>query len=163
MIWIDYAIIGLIGISAIIGLFRGFVREALSLTTWAFAFWVGLSFSREFSVYLKSVIDLPSARMAVSFVILFLLTLILGGLLVYLLAQLVDKTGLTGTDRLAGLLFGVGRGIVVVAVLVLLAGLTPLPADPWWKESQLIAPFESVALWLRDQLPTGVAGKIDYR
>ena len=163
MIWIDYAIIGLIGISAMIGLFRGFVREALSLTTWALAFWVGLSFSRDFSIYLKPVIDLPSARMAASFVILFLLTLILGGLIVYLLAQLVDKTGLTGSDRLAGLLFGIGRGIVVVAVIVLLAGLTPLPADPWWKDSQLIAPFQSVALWLRDQLPAGVAGKIDYR
>ncbi len=162
MIWIDYAIIGLIAISATIGLFRGFVKEALSLTTWGLAFWIGLSFSREFSVYLKPVIDLPSARMAASFVILFLLTLILGSMLVFLLGQLVDKTGLTGSDRFAGLLFGIGRGIVVVAVLVLLAGLTPLPDDPWWKDSRLITPFQTVALWLRDQLPTGIAGKVDY-
>ena len=163
MIWIDYAILGLIGISATIGLFRGFVREAFSLATWAVAFWVGLSFSNAFSEYLQSVIDLPSVRIAVAFVILFLLTLILGSLLGYLLAQLVTKTGLTGSDRFAGLLFGIGRGIVVVAVLVLLAGLTPLPSDPWWQDSTLIEPFQSLALWLRDQLPTGVAGKIDYR
>ena len=154
---------GLIGISAVIGLFRGFVREAFSLVTWAVAFWVGLNFSRAFSVYLQSVIELPSARMAAAFVVLFLLTLILGSLFGYLLAQLVTKTGLTGSDRFAGLLFGIGRGIVVVAVLVLLAGLTPLPSDPWWRESALIQPFQSVALWLRDQLPTGVAGRIDYR
>lgn len=155
---------GLISISATIGLFRGFVREAFSLTIWAAAFWVGLNFSEPFSKnYLKPVIDLPSARTAAAFIILFLLTLILGGLLGYLLAQLVTKTGLTGSDRFAGLLFGIGRGIVVVAVLVLLAGLTPLPSDPWWRESTLIEPFQAIALWLRDQLPTGVAGKIDYR
>ena len=81
----------------------------------------------------------------------------------YLLAQLVNKTGLTGSDRFAGLLFGIGRGVLVVAVLVLLAGLTPLPQDPWWAESTLIGPFQNIALWLRDLLPAGVAGNIVYR
>ncbi|RLA20152.1 MAG: CvpA family protein [Gammaproteobacteria bacterium] len=162
MIWIDFAILGLIAISAIIGLFRGFVREAFSLLTWIVAVGVALHFSRDFTVYFDSFISLPSARVAASFVVLFLVTLILGGFISYLIAELVDKTGLTGTDRLLGLLFGIARGMVVIAVLVVLAGLTPLPEDPWWKESSLIQPFESLAVWLRSHIPDSMAGYLTY-
>ena len=163
MIWIDYAIIGLIAISAFIGLVRGFVREVFSIATWVTAIWVGLSFSREMSFYLRTFIEHPAGRMAAAFAGLVLMTLIVGGLVGYLLRHLIDKTGLTGSDRLAGLIFGIGRGMVVVAMLVLLAGLTPLPNDPWWRESSLIAPFQSFALWLRDQAPAGMAGFVAYR
>ena len=163
MIWIDYAMIGLILISSIIGLFRGFIREAFSLITWIIAIWVGLTFSRGFSGFLESVISYPSARIAASFAILFFLTLILGGLISYLLGELVKKTGLTGSDRFLGMIFGIGRGILVAAILVVLAGLTPLPEDPWWKESKLIPPFQSLAVWLRSRLPSGLAGYVDYR
>lgn len=162
MIWIDYAILGLIGLSAFIGLFRGFVREAFSLLTWLVACGVALHFSRDFSVYLDTLVSLPSARIALSFAILFFTALILGGLVNYLLTELVEKTGLTGTDRFLGLLFGIGRGMVVVAVLIMLAGLTPLPEDPWWREASLIQPFESLAIWLRDQIPDSMAGYLNY-
>ena len=163
LIWIDFVILALVGISAIIGLLRGFVLELFSVATWLVAIWVGLSFSREFSGYLESLISLPSARMAASFAVLFFVTLILGGLFGSLLAQIVLKSGLTGSDRFAGLLFGIGRGMLVVSVLVLLAGLTPLPEDPWWRESQLIEPFQNLALWLRSHVPAGMAGYIAYR
>ena len=144
LIWIDFVILALVAISAIIGLRRGFVLEVFSVATWLVAIWVGLSFSREFSGYLELLISLPSARMAASFAILFFATLMLGGLLGSLLAQIVSKTGLTGSDRFAGLVFGIGRGMLVVSVLVMLAGLTPLPDDPWWRESQLIEPFQKL-------------------
>ncbi len=164
MIWIDYAILGLIFISLIIGLFRGLIREAFSLFTWIIAIWIGLSFSRKFSVFLEPVIGFSSsARIAVAFAILFFVTLILGGIISYLLSALVKKTGLTGTDRFAGMLFGIARGMVVVAVLVMLAGLTPLPEDTWWKKSKLIPPFQSLAIWLRDQVPSSMAGYLNYQ
>ena len=163
MIWIDYAIVGLIGISLVIGLIRGFVKEAFSLAMWGVAIWVGLNFSREFSGFLVSVVSLPSALIAAAFAILFLITLMLGGLIGLLLGELVKRTGLTGSDRFAGMLFGIIRGMVVVAVCVMLAGLTPLPEDSWWKESVLIPPFQSLAMWLRDQIPSGVAGYVKYR
>lgn len=162
MIWVDYAIIGLVLISSIIGLLRGFVREAFSLVIWIVAIWVGLTFSREFSTLLEGVINYPSARIASAFAILFFATLILGGLISYLLGELVKKTGLTGSDRFAGMIFGIARGLVVVAIIVMLAGLTPLPEDSWWKESVLIPPFQSLALWLRDHIPTGLAGYVNY-
>ncbi len=162
MIWIDFAIIGLVFVSLIIGLVRGFIKEAFSLVTWILGIWVGLSFSREFSGFLEQSISYPSARIAAAFAILFVMTLVLGGLISYLLGVLVNKTGLTGTDRFAGMIFGIVRGMVVVSILVMLAGLTPLPEDSWWKESKLIPPFQSLAVWLRDHVPSGMAGYINY-
>jgi membrane protein required for colicin V production len=163
MIWIDFAIIGLVFVSLIIGLVRGFIKEAFSLVTWILGIWVGLSFSREFSGFLEQSISYPSARIAAAFAILFVMTLVLGGLISFLLGVLVNKTGLTGTDRFAGMIFGIVRGMVVVSILVMLAGLTPLPEDSWWKESKLIPPFQSLAVWLRDHVPSGMSGFINYR
>ena len=162
MIWIDYAIIGLILISSIIGLVRGFIREAFSLVLWVFAIWVGLTFSRDFSSFLEGLISYPSARIAAAFAVLFFLTLIMGAIISYLLGELVKKTGLTGSDRFAGMIFGIVRGLVVVAIIIMLAGLTPLPEDSWWKESLLIPPFQSLAVWLHDHIPSGLAGYVKY-
>ncbi len=162
MIWIDYAIIGLISISLIIGLFRGLIREAFALVTWGIAAWIGFRFSTAFAVLLENAIAIPSARLAISFIILFVLTLIIGAIINQLLSALVQKTGLTGTDRLAGLLFGIGRGIIVITLLVMLAGLTPLPDTPWWKESQLIPHFQNLAVWLRDHIPEGLGQHLNY-
>ncbi len=156
MIWIDYSIIGIILISAVIGLFRGFIKESFSLAIWTVAIWIGLTFSRSFSVFIDF-IKSPSARIIVAFVILFIITLILGALISYLLGELVKKTGLSGSDRFAGMIFGIARGLIVVSIIVMLAGLTPLPEDPWWKESVLIPPFQSLAVWLRDLMPLGMA------
>ena len=87
--------------------------------------------------------------MVVSFTILFVMTLIITALLNRLAGQLVTRTGLSGTDRMIGMIFGIARGVVVVSVLVLLAGLTTMPQDPWWHESVLIDVFHKLALWLR--------------
>ncbi|HLF97387.1 MAG TPA: CvpA family protein [Methylococcaceae bacterium] len=163
LIWIDYGILGLIALSAVVGLLRGFIREAFSLLVWIVAAWVGLTFSHDFAPLLEKHLQTPSVRIAAAFAALFLLTLVVGGLVGYLLTQLVQMTGFTGTDRLLGLLFGVARGALLVSVLVLLAGVTPLPNDPWWKESALIPPFQKLALWLREQLPVGLAGYVTYR
>ena len=162
MIWIDYAIIGLISISLIIGLFRGLIREAFALVTWGVAFWVGLTFSTPFATLLDSVIADPSARMATAFIALFLLTLILGAIINKLLSVLIDKTGLTGTDRMAGLIFGIARGIFLIVILVMLAGLTPLPESSWWKESELLPLFQSLAVWLKLHMPDGMASYLNY-
>jgi membrane protein required for colicin V production len=162
MIWIDYSIIGVIVISLVIGIARGFIKEALALTTWGVAIWVGINFSRQFAVFLEAQIPQPSARIAVAFGILVVATLILGAIIGFLLNELVKKTGLSGTDRFIGMFFGIARGVLVVSILVLFAGLTPLPEDSWWKESQLIPHFQKLALWLRNYIPSGLAGQINY-
>ncbi len=162
LIWVDYIIIGIIAISALISLFRGFVREALSLVAWIFSFWVSWSFFRELALRFEPWISVPSVRLGVAFLLLLVATLMIGALVNYLVGQLVEKTGLTGTDRVIGIFFGIARGSLLVGIAVLLAGLTVIPADPWWHESVLISYFQDLAIWLRDLLPPDIADKFKY-
>jgi len=163
MIWIDYAISALVSISAIIGLWRGFIKEAFALCIWVAAIWIGIHYCRDLSLLLQNVISYPSVRIITTFIVLFFATLLLGGLISFILNHVIEKTGLTGTDRLLGMVFGVLRGAVLVALLVMLSGLTPLPEDPWWKHSVLIPPFQALAVWLKSHIPTELAGYIHYR
>lgn len=162
MIWVDFFILGIITISALLSLLRGFVREAISLASWVIALWVAVLFFQDLSSLMKGWIDTPSIRDVAAFAILFVAVVLLGGLVNYLAGQLVSKTGLTATDRVLGMIFGVLRGVVIVAVLVLLAGVTALPEDPWWNESLLLGHFEDMAIWLRSFLPADIAANIQY-
>lgn len=157
MVWVDFVIPVIITISAGISLVRGFVREALSLAGWVAAFWVALRFSNSLAELFLSSITMPSLRIVIAFTILFVLTLILSALINHLASHLVDKTGLTGTDRLIGMVFGIARGGVLIAMLVLLAGLTTLPKDPWWHESVMIGHFEQLAHWLQTTVAPEIA------
>jgi membrane protein required for colicin V production len=162
MTWFDYSIIAVIVISALISLARGFVKEAFSLGVWVLAFWVSWTFFRDLAPQLSGWIDTPSVRLGLAFVILMIVILIVGGLVTWLLGQLVEHTGLSGSDRMIGMIFGAARGVLLVSVLVLLAGLTPLPDDPWWQASVLAPYFEELALWLRDLLPGDIAERFRY-
>lgn len=162
MTWVDYGIVGLVALSALVSLLRGFLREALSLAGWVMAFWVALTFTRELASALPASISVPSARLAVAFFALFLGTLLVAALVNFLAGQLVERTGLTGTDRLLGVAFGIARGAVIVAILVLLAGFTALPQDPWWRGSALLPHVQQMALWIRGFLPPDIAAQIRY-
>jgi len=138
MNWLDIAILAIIALSALISLVRGFVREVLSLVVWVAAFWIGIRFAEPLSLYLVDYIASPSARLGAAFAVLFVTTLLLGALVNYMAGQLVGRTGLTGTDRFIGVFFGIARGVLVIAVLILAAGLTALPAERWWQESVMV-------------------------
>ena len=162
MAWLDIVIIAIILLSAVISLARGFVKEAFSLAIWVLAFWLSWSFFRDLEVPLRQWIGSPTARLGIAFALLMIATLTVGGLVNYLIIQLVERTGMSGTDRLIGMVFGAARGVLLVAVLVLLAGLTPLPREGWWLESTLAGYFEEMAFWLRDLLPPELAERFRY-
>ncbi|UCC56604.1 MAG: CvpA family protein [Gammaproteobacteria bacterium] len=162
MVWIDIAIIALIVLSALLSLFRGFIKEALALASWLVALWVSMLFYEDLAVVMSQWIAEPSLQNIAAFSILFLSVLLLGGLINYLVSKLVVKTGLATTDRMLGVVFGVARGAFIVAIVVLFAGLTPLPQDSWWQESQLLGYFQEFALWMREYLPRDIAENISY-
>lgn len=162
MNWADYVILGVIVLSAVVSLLRGFVREAFSLGTWIAAIWLGVLYSPPLAIYLEPYIAVPSLRLAAAFGGIFLITLLIGGLLNSLLGHLVDKSGLSGTDRVLGVLFGGARGVLIIAVLVLLSGATPFPNDPWWRESVLLPHFEQLAERIRAFLPDDMAQSIAH-
>lgn len=142
MNWADWAIIAILVLSALISIKRGFVKEALSLATWVAAVIVAVVFSEPLSILLIDHVETPSVRGMVAFALLFIGTLLAGGLLGYLVGALIEVTGLSGTDQLLGMLFGLARGAVIVMVcLIFLPGLLPVDQDPWWQESVLIPGF----------------------
>jgi len=160
--WIDVVILALIALSAILSLFRGFVKEALALASWLVAFWVAMAFYEELAQWLSQWLTEPSAQKITAFSLLFICVLLLGAVVNYLTSKLVARTGLVGTDKMLGIVFGVARGAVIVAILVLLAGLTAMPQDSWWQDSQLLGYFEDIAMWMRGFLPGDIAANITY-
>lgn len=152
---IDYIIIGMISFSIIVSLLRGFVREVMSLASWVVAFIVASQFYPYLATYLTQ-IDSPYVRNGTAIGILFVLTLIVGAVLNYIIAQLVDKTGLTGTDRVLGAAFGLLRGVLIVAaILFFLDTFTNFEQTEWWKDSQLIPHFGFIIQWFFQQIQAG--------
>nr|WP_222102598.1 CvpA family protein [Gilliamella apicola] len=150
MNWVDYAIIGVIILSALISIVRGFVKEALSLISWVLAFFIASRFYIYITSYL-TYFDSDVIRIAVAIAILFISTLIVCAIISYIIGQLVQKTGLSGTDRVLGICFGVLRGILVVAlVLFFIDTFTPLSQSQEWKQSQLIPHFHFIIRWFFD-------------
>ena len=163
LIWVDFVVLGVIFLSALISVVRGFVKEALSLAGWIIALWTAVTFSGQVAEFLAAQITVPSVRQAAAFLLIFAGILCVTGMLSYIVGLMVEKTGLSGTDRLLGVLFGIGRGAVIVAVRVLLAGLTPLPQDPWWSQSAFIPQFESLALKIQELLPPDIAKQLEFK
>jgi membrane protein required for colicin V production len=144
----DWIIIGVIVLSSLISLIRGFVKEAVSLGIWVAAYIVAMTFGPWLSSLMTEIDMAPSIRLILARVILFVAVLISGSIANYLLGKLVETTGLSSTDRLIGLVFGAFRGVLIVlAVLILLPKIAPVTEDQWWQNAVLIPHFLAMEEW----------------
>lgn len=157
----DLIIIAVVVISTLVSLLRGFIRESLSLLIWVVAAWVGLRLATPIAELLTPWVAIPSARLILGFVAVFVAVVMAGSLLGLLVAKLISSSGLSGTDRMLGMLFGAMRGVVMVVIAVLVLSLTPVVDDPWWQQSMLLPYAEDLAAFAVDQLPEGVQARID--
>ena len=153
----DIAIAVIITISVLIGLVRGFVVEVLSLAVWAAAVILAMLLGERVASLFEASISLPSARYALGYLSVFFGVLLTGAVFVYLMRKIVQGTGLSGTDRMLGMVFGLARGAVIVVVLALTLGMTPLARDPWWRESRALPAFGRLAEMMAGWLPAPVA------
>ena len=159
----DLAIAIVIVLSVLMGIVRGFIGEVMSLASWIAATVAAFMFGGRVADLFGASIDMPSARAALGYALVFIVVLLIGALVTWLLRKAVKGSGLSGTDRMLGLVFGLVRGALVVVVLVLLAGLTPFPRDAWWHESRALPTFERLATQLLAKLPESVARRFDWR
>jgi len=157
----DYALLTILAVSMGIGLWRGFVVEVLSLTVWVAAFWLTIGFGSDVAA-MSTGIESPSARLFVGHVGVFLAVLVVGGLIVWSVGRLIASTGLSGTDRLLGLVFGLARGLVLACVGVLLLGFTPVPQESWWAQARLIPQAQRGAEWMITFLPADTAQHLRF-
>ncbi|HVV96023.1 MAG TPA: CvpA family protein [Rhodanobacteraceae bacterium] len=157
MNWTDYTILAVLALSVLMGLWRGFIGEVLALICWILAFWVAWMLGPPLADRFSASISTPSVRVLLAYVVCFVTVLIAGAIVAFLMRKLVEGSGLSGSDRLLGMVFGLVRGFALVTLVVLLLGFTPFRRDPWWHESRLMPNFEAGAHWLGDRLPGEVA------
>jgi membrane protein required for colicin V production len=150
--WIDYSIIAIILVSLLVGVIRGFVCEVISLITWIAALLLAFKFAAPLATHL-TFIKSPMGAYIAAFAGIFLVILIIGITLNVLIRQLWRRTGVPVADRLLGLLLGIARGILIIALILLWVKGSPLKEEPVVKESQLIPPFKPVVDWLQNILP----------
>jgi membrane protein required for colicin V production len=158
----DYTVLTIVGASVVLSVLRGFTRELLALLAWVAAFIVATGASGTVAGWLANSISDESLRALTAFVAVFVGTLLLVSIVGLLLSQAVRRAGLGVEDRLLGAVFGLARGLLIVMVAVLLAGLTPLPRQPAWVNAMLSPPLEALAGALKPWLPQVFSRNISY-
>jgi membrane protein required for colicin V production len=151
-----------VGLSVVLSLFRGAVREVMALGSWVGAFLISLHFAPSLATVLPASAGHHWVRLGVAFVGLMLVSLMLFALLTLALARVVRGMGLGPWDRAAGVLFGLVRALVILVGLVLVAGLTPLPREPAWRNALFSPALVGLAKSARAFLPSALAERIRF-
>lgn len=156
---LDIILIAGIAFSVLVGFLRGFIREILSILCWVIAFWVAYTFLS----FGESLFEqhLPEGiRTIAGFIVIFIITLLIVSIVSAILYRLFSATGITGTDRTLGGLFGFLRAVLIVSVIVALVGATTLPRSDWWQQSALIRYFVPISDMIIDILPPSVRSRL---
>ncbi|MDD1612507.1 MAG: CvpA family protein [Methylococcaceae bacterium] len=163
MIWIDYAITVMVAMCLVGGLLRGAGREMQSLFSWLLASAIGWSFADDFNRVMNWSISDTNAQIAAAFTILFVITLVVSGFVFFLLNYAKKQSHISIVSHILGIPVGFLRSLILAILVVILAGLTPLPNESWWHQSKMIPPFQTATTWLQHHFPSGLSGYIRYR
>ena len=158
---IDWVIIVILCVSTLISLWRGFVREALSLLGWVAAFIIAHLFVEQMAALLSGAISNLTGRYVASYAILFVATLISFTVIVRLAGKLVSATGLTVLDRLLGTVFGFTRGVILILVITyVVQQLVPPEDQQWLRQSQLMPHLNMLADWVQAVFASTNSGQL---
>ncbi len=158
----DFVALAVVLASTVVGLMRGLVREVLSLIAFAAAFMAAVWWGPWVYESLTPYIETGLLRMSVAYLGVFFAVLLLVGIINVALGTLISSTGLAPADRGLGMIFGVARALLVLLILVIAAGYTPMPQEAWWRQALLSGPMEQAAMVVKDRLPAEVAQWVPY-
>ena len=157
----DFAVIAILLVSLLFGLWRGLFYEVLSLVGWPLAFMMSNMYADSLAQHIPVKYDL--LRTLGTYALVFIAVLMVWGMLIMGLTKLLRAIGLGRLDRILGGLFGVLRGLLVVLAAVWVAGMTEIPERPFWRDAQMSRGAEDVALLAKNWLPDNIAHRIHYR
>ena len=158
----DWVVLFVIGLSTLLAFFRGVIRELIALIAWVLGFVGAITFTPVVGAMLPDIAGHPSFRYIIAFALIVIAALLAGALVAWPLSAAIRAAGLGFVDRFLGSIFGFARGIVLVLVFVVAAGLTGLPRTHWWQRSAFAPPFVAGVFALRPHLPAELAGRLDY-
>jgi membrane protein required for colicin V production len=156
----DFAVIGILLLSSLFGLWRGLVHELMALLGWPLAFVLSKLFAGNIAPLLP--LKQETARITVAYVLVFVAALIVWAVLTALLGKLMKAAGSGWQDRVLGGLFGLLRGGLLLLVLVWAIGLTNYSEWPFWRHALTSKPLEAAALMTKSWLPDGIAQRVHY-
>lgn len=165
MTGIDIGILVIILISVVISIIRGFFKEAVSLLTWVAALLISTLFAYKFGSLFREEVQHDLARGVLAWLILFIGTMVIGGLINYLFSRLRAEIQLSALDRIVGLFFGLTRGVLIVSLIVMAAHLdffTSLRDAAVWHTSSLLPYFVQFADGLHSLLPENEGRYFDF-
>ena len=158
----DYLVIGIVGLSLLFGLWRGVVGEIIALVAWVLAIFAAVEFGALVGTSVFAGMSDPALRTLAGCVVIFIGVLVVMALFRMLLKRMVKALGLSVSDRILGMLFGLVRGVLVCMVLVGLGGMTSAPTQTWWRQAMLAAPLETAVLATKPWLPDDLAKRIRF-
>jgi membrane protein required for colicin V production len=162
MTWLDYVVIGVFAASIVVGAWRGMVREVLSILGWMIAFLAANLLAGPLGPAMPQAIPSPELRVAAAYLAVFFVSLTVTALVGLLLSKIVKAAGLGGADRMLGVLFGAARGLLIVLTAALLAGLSSVPRQPFWRDSVSGPLLVQAARALQPLLPQTFAERLRY-
>jgi membrane protein required for colicin V production len=155
----DYILLGILLLSALAGVLRGLIREALSLAIWVGALWSAARFAPELAPQFARWLGDPALQLWAARAALFVGVMFAGNLIAWLVGYLVRRSAITGTDRMLGFLFGAARGALLAGLVVLALELGGFAGEPWWRESKLLPYAAEISAQLRAVANQQLAGQ----
>jgi membrane protein required for colicin V production len=163
MVTLDYIVIAVVLVSAIIGAFRGFLREVFSVISWVLAVWLAWKYGPELAPKLGRTLKDPAYAQWAARAIILLVVIVAGYVVGAVVNYFVRLSMFSGLDRLLGFVLGFARGLVIIGIATILAQAMKFDDEAWWTGSRLTASLKPVAGVLRalagDHLPPSLAGK----
>lgn len=156
MSWVDVALLAVLGLSILLGLWRGLVYEVLSVAGWVIAFFVAQRFAGDVAEMLPMEQFAPALRLAAGFALVFISTAFACGMVSWLVKKMVASVGLRPVDRILGGVFGIARGLLILLGLTVVVSMTPLHAEPAWQASPVAAGLAQGLGAIKPVLPTAI-------
>jgi len=162
MNWLDYVVLAVFVLSIAWGVWRGLVREVMSLVGWVIAFLAANLFAAPLGDQLPASISRPEYRTLFAFIVIFFLAVIATTLASIWLAKVMHAAGLGSVDKVFGALFGLLRALIIVLVVAIIAGFTSVPRSAVWKDSLSGNQLGTAVTALKPWLPPALAARLKY-